>query len=188
MRLFIAVDLSKSLKEKLSALQEKLKASSADVKWVEKQNLHITLKFLGEVPESRLEEIRQKLEAVSKEHDAFKVEIAGSGGFPGLKSIRVVWAGIKDGVEYLARLIKNIENKMEELGFPKEERVFKGHLTLGRTRSPKNKEKLHELLIKEQEINMGTEAVEKITLFQSILSKKGPEYKVVREFPLMKGI
>ena len=184
MRTFIAIELSREIRECLSRLQDKLKLSQADVKWVAPLNIHLTLKFLGEIDEKTSEQIKQILQDLAAGLKEFSLNLAYIGAFPSLKSPRVIWIGIDKGDEEVKTIARALEEKLPEIGITKEDRPFSSHITLGRTRSSKNRNNLAELLesLKEKLPEATAEMkVEKITLFKSTLTPKGPIYEVLKE-------
>ena len=190
MRAFIAIELGQALHDELASLQAKLKASAgADVKWVEPQNIHLTLKFLGEVPENKIDKIKGALDAIAANMAAFTVSLSETGAFPNLNSPRVIWVGIKEGAIESAKLTEKIEEQLAKLGFPKEDRAFSAHLTLARVRSQKGRQRLKESV---DEINNSSvvhrpsSVVTHITLFQSTLMPKGPVYTILYKTNLNK--
>lgn len=187
MRAFIALELPKEIKNTLSQLQNRLKTSKADVKWVEPQNIHLTLKFLGEIEEKKLEKIAQAAEAVAKKTAAFYIHIWNIGAFPKIDFPRVIWAGIDKGDQETKDLARQLEEKIAEIGIPKEDRPFSSHITIGRTRSNLNRQDLAQNLsnlidgLKEKTPEF---LVSKITIFKSTLTPKGPIYEAVKEISL----
>jgi len=186
MRTFIAIELPGNIKASLVRWQEKLKTAQADIKWVEKNNIHLTLKFLGEINEDKIAEISVILEKIAKISPSYQATISNLGGFPKIEYPRVIWAGLGKGDQETKDIVKHIENSLEEIGIPKEDRLFASHITLGRSRSEKNQKKLGELLgkLKAEFTNMESFEVRKITLFKSQLSSKGPTYQAIREVSL----
>lgn len=180
MRTFIAVELDKPVKESLSRLQAELKESGADVKWVFPADIHLTLKFLGEVREEKIPEIIQALKEIARSLNSFCAEINTIGAFPDTRSPRVIWAGIEQGKENLSRLAGLIEDALERLGFPKEERKFSAHITIGRVRSPKNKAALSEAM-QQLKFDALSQTVKSVILFKSTLTPKGPIYEKLAE-------
>lgn len=187
MRTFIAISLPKEIKELLSRLQEKLKASQADVKWVSPENIHLTLKFLGEIDDKELNKVSGILEDITKDKNSFYMRIASVGAFPKTNSPRVIWVGIDKGDEETKEIARELEEKITPLGIPKEDRPFTSHLTIGRTKSSLNRESLVQLL-KSTARDFGSHPLEfpvtKLTLFQSILTPKGPIYERLKEVNL----
>jgi 2'-5' RNA ligase len=186
MRMFVAIELNEEVRAELSALQARLKASGADVKWVEPKNIHLTLKFLGEVDEKRLSDIKSSLFQAAKLHKSFNIHLSQIGAFPKISYARVVWVGIEEGAIECKGLQISIEDALEKAGFAREDREFSAHLTLGRGRSQKNKAQLISLLEKEKDfVSKYKVSVNKIILFQSTLTSQGPIYTAVAEFPLI---
>ncbi|MBC7363984.1 MAG: RNA 2',3'-cyclic phosphodiesterase [Candidatus Aminicenantes bacterium] len=184
MRVFIAVDLEDSVKEQLANLIENLKPAGRNIKWVARENFHLTLKFLGEIDEGQVEIVREVLIKLSHQYRPFSLKLKGTGSFPpGQNRMRVIWVGLESGPE-LFRLQKELEEELERKGFPKEERAFSPHLTLGRAKQPQNQEKLKKMLEKFSNREFGQMMVKEITLFQSILRPEGPVYKPLDKFEL----
>lgn len=186
MRTFIAIELDKKITDALAEIQKELKSSQADIKWVRPENIHLTLKFLGEVEEARIKEIIQRLKELGSQIKPFALRISGLGTFPGLKSARVIWAGIKEDTDELMKLAKMIEDGLITLGFPKENREFSAHLTLGRFRSNKNRNKLIRRLEETQIPQRLTQQIASIALFKSLLHPTGAVYQKLSEINLSK--
>lgn len=179
MRTFIAIDLSPEIKDNLVTLVNRLKPMGRNVKWVTKENYHLTLKFLGEISESEVAEVKNTLAEIASRHHSFNLLLKGAGSFPpGSSRMRIVWAGIA-GEDELLSLEKEIETGLEKKGFPKEDRPFSPHLTIGRVKMPEKQEKLASELIKNNQLELGSMVVRELTFFQSILHPQGPEYRVI---------
>lgn len=244
MRLFIAIKLTKDLQNELSTLQDKLKTgppnqsrvSSPDVKWVKPENIHLTLKFLGETEEAKINLIKDILNQTAAKFKEFSLEISNLGtftplekaadfnrwpasfkvndgtkppsaqtarpirkkfsngvkesssltGFTNLKNPRVIWIGATE--EYknvLAEIVGIIETDLEKIGFVKEKRGFQSHITLGRVRSAKNINALKDNLIKNAEFKAGILKIASISLIQSKLTAKDPEYALIHTAKLL---
>jgi len=183
-RAFIAVELPESVRREVSQLQARFKATGADAKWVEADNLHLTLKFLGNIEESQVEPLKAALASAAQRVSPFTIQVEGIGAFPKTTSPRVVWVGISQGEEALIQLAQAVEEACVGLSFPKEERPFRGHLTIGRVRS---RERLAGLIreLQVEEFKASTTAsTTQVVLFQSVLSPKGPIYTPLAEIPL----
>ena len=184
MRTFIAIELPQEIREFLSLAQAQLKATGADIKWVEPQNIHLTLKFLGEIDKVKSEKIIKIIEEVAKDNNAFEIRISSFGAFPKINFPRVIWTGIDSGDKEARVIAKELEEKIEKIGIPKEVRPFSSHITLGRTRSTLNREKLAQGLFK-LTADFGGKTIEfratKITLFKSTLTPTGPIYEILKE-------
>jgi 2'-5' RNA ligase len=187
MRTFIAIELPQEIKDYLANLENQLKTSQADVKWVEPKNIHLTLKFLGEIDEKKLEKTEKIIEEVTKETNTFPIRLSSVGAFPKINYPRVIWVGIDKGDNETKEIAEALEEKIAKIGIPKEDRPFSSHITIGRTRSSKNREKLVQNL-NELASSFGQENLEfsatKITLFKSTLTPKGPIYEILKEVKL----
>jgi len=187
MRVFIAIELPQDIKERLSRLQDKLKGSGADVRWVNPGNIHLTLRFLGEINEESLGKVDGMIREVAKGKPKIKVNLSGLGLFPDTNHPKVIWAGVKEGDSEIKIIAKEIEEKLLGLGIPKEERPFSSHITIGRVKSSVNKERLLEGLdrlegeFREKGFDF---AADKITIFKSSLLCGGPVYEALKEITL----
>ncbi len=176
-RIFIAIELRAEIRSGLAAVQEVLKKSGADVKWVKPKNIHLTLKFLGHISEPQLKDVFKAADESIKETAPFSLLFSGLGAFPKSNNPRVVWVGVEEGKEKLSRINQNLEGILKRNGFPAEEREYHPHLTLGRVKSSQNKAKLIGSLKSEKDYYIGSMEAKKITVMQSILKSEGPEYK-----------
>jgi len=186
MRTFIALNLSDETKEELSRIQEEFKKADADVKWNKPHNIHITLKFLGDIDETKVSEIKSVLDSISRESKPFDISLFKLGAFPSLNQVRVLWVGIDKGCSEVDQIAASVENNLEKIGFLKEDRPFSAHLTLGRVKSGRNKAALKEKL-SSIEAQPKSSRIDSITLYQSTLTPKGPIYTplhVARFIPL----
>lgn len=183
MRLFVAVSLPPEIRERLAAVQDRLRRAQADVSWVRPENIHATLKFLGETEEKRLERIRPALADAARAGAPFSMELSGVGSFGG-RIPRVVWVGVGEGAEPLTQLAARIEVALARVGFPKERRGFSPHLSLGRVRSPRNAEALLAALQEFQAEGFGSVTTTQVELMQSQLKPTGSVYTVLERFPL----
>ncbi|MFH1368692.1 MAG: RNA 2',3'-cyclic phosphodiesterase [Elusimicrobiota bacterium] len=179
MRLFIAVNIPGELKDNIEAVQNDLKRSRADVKWVEKENFHLTVKFIGDTDSGTPALLESNLSQSLKDFGSFIVSLCGAGAFPSASYPRVVWIGIGDGAEKLKQLAAKTEDAAFELGFPREKRGFSPHLTIGRVKSPSNKEFLEKKIILQEKCSPGSFEVKKVDVMESVLLPQGPEYKCI---------
>lgn len=177
-RLFIAIPVAKEIKSKLKLLLQELRQTEADIKMVSFDNLHFTLKFLGDVDENKIPEIVEKLSLLHRK--PFSLSVRGVSFFPSLERINVVWVGVES--PELESLMKKINLSLNYLR--KEEHEETPHLTIARVKSDKNKEKLQKLVEKYRTASFGEMTVDKIIVFESELGKEGPKYTVVKEFLL----
>ena len=183
-RSFFAVRIEQEVAARIAQAQAGLKQSEASVKWVAPANFHFTLKFLGGVEDGAIPAL---IAAAARElagAASFPLRAAGLGAFPGLTRPRVIWAGITEGREALVALAERIERACEEQGFPREQRPFSTHLTLGRVREGGELGDLPERLREASELEFGETAVDRVVLMESRLHPEGPEYLVQAEFEL----
>ncbi|MDP1853460.1 MAG: RNA 2',3'-cyclic phosphodiesterase [Candidatus Omnitrophota bacterium] len=178
MRTFIAIELTNGIQDKLASLQEKLKSASADVKWVNPSNIHLTLKFLGDTDEKKIDPIKNIINKLAIKFKAFNSEVSGLGAFPNLQSPRVIWAGLSNA-DTISAISETLEDGLEKLGFPKEKHSFKPHLTLGRVRCPKNIDILEKILAENLDFKAGILEIKTVCLIESKLSPKGPAYTTI---------
>jgi len=188
MRTFIAIDLPQNIKDGLQRIQDKLKASEADVKWVSPENIHLTLKFLGEIDDAKLAKINEIMLKVCSGKEQFQLSIRSLGVFPKINFPRVIWVGIDKGDKETNEIAQDLEERIASLGIPKEKRAFSSHITIGRVRSMLNRQRLAEELERPENAPQGKDfpdfMVTKITLFKSSLSPKGPVYEALKEASL----
>ncbi len=175
MRLFTGVAVPEQLKEKLLLSQKRIERLS-DIKLVEPENLHFSLKFLGEVDEDRVKAVREVLTSAGSTFSSFSLTISGIGAFPSAGSCRVVWAGCSAGSKDLEALAGFIDSKLSKIGFIAEEKPFRAHLTLGRIRLVEKNPKLEKFILNNKETDFGSFRVSKISLIESQLSPHGPTY------------
>lgn len=183
-RAFIAIELNKEIHSALSKIQNDLRRTGADVKWVKPANIHLTLKFLGNINTELIPEIKKILSKISQSYTGFAAELTELGAFPRLQSPRVIWAGMQAGKEKVISIAKELEDNLSKIGIPKEEKDFHPHATLGRIKSPMNRLKLVEALSSKTKISPLNFQVEKITLFKSTLMPQGPIYEAIVEVSL----
>lgn len=179
-RCFVSIDIEEpNLLARLIGIQRLLEDSGADLKTVETENIHITLMFLGDVEESWLVELTNKITQMS--FKPFKIEFKGVGVFPNLSKPRVVWAGISKGLEQLNLVYKDLEAKVSGMGFKLDEKGFSPHVTLARVRSGKNRDKLVELLRNLEDDFLGEMIAKRIRLKKSLLTSEGPIYSTITQ-------
>jgi 2'-5' RNA ligase len=178
MRLFIAVDVSQDVRAAVAEQATRLRETNADVAWVKPENFHLTLKFLGETPDAQLGDIQAALDLTAA-RAAFDLEFRGTGCFPERGVPRVVWVGVSTGRDALAALARDVESAMEEFGFPREQREFAAHLTIGRVRGPRGAERLRRLVEAEIETGFGRCNVNEVRLYKSTLASGGSIYEML---------
>jgi len=180
MRAFIAVEFDQAIRERLAEAATRLRATSTGVKWVSPEQMHLTLKFLGEVEESAADEVAVVMAEAVAGIAPFEVRVSGLGAFPPQGAPRVVWAGLDDSANHLKRLHVRLDSGVAELGVEREGRPFTAHLTLGRVKDPRASQGVRAAIEREAAADFGVQRVEELVLFQSVLSPSGPIYTPLR--------
>ncbi len=181
MRLFVALEIPSAVRENLAALLKSLRAVSPQTRWGRPQNLHVTLKFIGEVPETKLAAIRGALADV-RSGQPVTLDFRGLGFFPNERHPRVFWAGIEASPN-LKTLAADIDGATEKLGIPREQRPFSPHLTLARFERPQLPEKLRAAIQENARRDFGSVRTSQFHLIESKLKSSGAEYTTVESFP-----
>ena len=146
-RTFICIEIPGSIKERISRLQDTLRQIEAQVSWTKPENIHLTLKFLGNVEATRIERVARALKIAADGIAPFEVTVSGTGCFPSARSPRVLWIGLSNVPEPLRQLYSNIEAELARERFEREKRKFSPHLTIGRVRAPGHSAQAAEALI-----------------------------------------
>ncbi len=183
MRAFVGIDIDEAVRQNLVAVQRQLTGTGAQMKLVEPENIHVTMKFLGDIREDQTGAITEALQAAVAGIKPFEISVRGVGAFPNLSYIRVVWAGVSDGREQIISIQKRIDQNLTKLGF-KSERDFVPHLTLARAKSAAGKEKLVSFLKNMVSAEFGSSRADAIELKQSTLTPKGPIYSTLAQVEL----
>lgn len=183
LRLFIALELPNECVEFINNIQSQLQAISSDVKWVKPQNCHLTLKFLGDVPEETIAPIIPALEKSLENISSFSIETSGIGAFPSLQRPQILWLGADDHHNRLAQTANLIETTLLPFGIPNEDRTFSAHITLARFRASKKPRPLAGLVSSLTQKNL-TIPVNQVILYRSILSAQGPDYSPIHRWSL----
>jgi 2'-5' RNA ligase len=187
-RTFIGVDVGKAIRDRAVSLQEKLAQSSNDVKWVEPENLHITLLFLGEVDDRELPAVCRAVSDNLQEQPSFSLSVEGVGCFPNPRRPRVLWIGVGEGTQELCAIHDALERPLLDLGcYRREERKYTPHLTLGRVKGEGPVDQLGEALAKQAGWRGGQAVVNQIHVMSSKLGPHGPEYAVLSRAKLRAG-
>nr|MBU1328204.1 RNA 2',3'-cyclic phosphodiesterase [Candidatus Omnitrophota bacterium] len=179
LRGFIAVEIDNQTRQKISELISILKKSNADIKWITDSQMHLTLKFLGNIDKGKVLGISDLISDISDNFDSFKIVFSRIGAFPSLNHPAVIWLGIDKGSEFLKTLNEKIETALEKIGFERASREFKPHLTLGRVKSNKNMPRLTKLLEETAFCLKDDIQINKLTLFQSDLDPKGAIHSII---------
>ncbi len=174
-RAFIALDISEETRAEVARIEKELKDSGADVKWVNPASMHLTLKFLGNVREDSIAALAVKLDEIAAVNEPFDAILHDLGVFPKWDYPRVVWIGLNEGADRVKKLAKETEEAMAGEGFARDDRPFSPHITIGRVRTAKNKDKLKRIA-DGLTVNPVTSRVSRVTLFRSELSPGGSVY------------
>ena len=180
-RAFIAVTLSESVKQPTKKIIADFKSLNLDIKWVEPHNAHLTLKFLGDVKMNRMDNITAALQEALSTMKPIKTQLFCLGTFPNNRTPHIFWIGLDDSEKKLSQLAETLEEKLKQIGFVRENRDFKSHVTLGRIKSLKNISLLYQK-IQDYPLPQTSLTVDKITLFKSTLTRTGPIYEAIEEF------
>jgi RNA 2',3'-cyclic 3'-phosphodiesterase len=205
MRLFVAITLDETIKENLIPIQESIKKYQPHAKLVERENIHLTLRFLGEIAEATLPQVFEAL-SVAHDYESFEMELKNIGAFPSAKKPRIIWIGCEDNDSVLNKLYQSIESGLRAIGLPPDDKAFSAHITLARdsrpsrfsgirvtttgsnntarNKAPQSNYNFEALLKKYPSNPVGTQTVRQITLFQSTLTSDGPIYTNIRDFKL----
>ncbi len=185
MRNFTAVDISEPVRLSLSGLLQGLQKTDPDIKWVDPEIMHITLYFFGETDGETLEKVREAVCEAAARVSAFTVRIEGLGGFPSLVSPRVLWAGVEDEEGALKRIFGGIRDRVNAWGVHvnRNDREYSPHLTLGRVKKRPHPEILDVFRDRSGE-RFGSFEVTNVLLYSSTLTRQGPLYRSIGEYPL----
>ena len=184
-RAFIAVTLSPSVGEEIAKIQSLLKEPQGDIRWTRIDGMHLTLKFLGDIAHSQVEQILVGLRNALGNHLSFHVQAHDIGAFPNLNRPKVLWAGLSR--EGLAELQEKVESALVRLDFPREERGFTPHLTLGRVRSLRGWKQVLAVIERYERVQFGESVVDHVTLYQSTLRPDGAVYSPLGTVPLQQA-
>lgn len=181
-RSFIALDLEdRQILSGVDSVLSSLLSIGADLKPVERENIHVTIKFLGNVETGRLGQVKAALDKV--DFSKFLLEVKGAGAFPSLGRINVIWVGLGEGWSQVQPIYEQVEKSLSALGFPREARGFSPHVTIARVRSGKKRDETANLIRRLNDKIFGAFTVDKVRLKQSVLSSSGPRYSTLHEVP-----
>lgn len=190
-RCFIAIEIEEEIRNEIARVQQRLRkelrGDESGIKWVPPENIHLTLKFLGNVADQDLREICDAVSRAASECPPFSFSVGACGCFPPKGSARVLWIGITDGQPELKQLAKQVDHWVNKLGFPRERRAFSGHLTLARVRSFNAGKAVRRVVEQTSIETLGQQSISRITVFQSDLKPGGPIYAPLHHAPLTFG-
>ena len=186
-RAFIAFELPRRVTAAIAEIQKHLKQYLFNVRWVRPDNIHLTLKFLGDIKTTDIDTVGDAVENAADGFSPFSLEASGVGVFPNMHRPRVLWTGIAGQTAQLQQLHEAVEQRLESIGFPKETRPFRGHLTLGRIKGNIAPRSLHEAVAAHQGFQSGLFAVDRLYVFKSDLKPTGSEYTKLCQIEITGG-
>lgn len=183
-RTFIAINLNSEIKAAISKTIEKASRTMPGIKWVSDEDLHITLKFLGDVAENRIVEINDAILEALTDLSAFEMSLAEIDAFPSKHRANIIWIGIDSGKEVLSNLVGSIDKCLSKLGFIPENKLFSAHITIGRVKDP-SKHRIIEEAFPSLEVNLPcSQVVKSIDIMRSKLTPTGSIYSVIKKIIL----
>ncbi len=183
MRLFIGIGLSPECRRAIAAAVSPFREKGGAVSWTPEHNLHLTLRFLGETPASRVDELAGLMTEGGRGVPSFLLRVEGGGAFPTLRAPRVLWIGIREPLELVRKLHQNMENALSGAGFPRDERAFHPHVTVGRVRRRVAPGWGETYVSAVSGAAFDAVFVDSYRLYESRLSPSGADYSVLREVP-----
>jgi 2'-5' RNA ligase len=182
-RTFIAIAIPNHIRERIGEFQNRLRKEEAMIKWVRPESIHITLKFLGDVAEERIDDIAQAAREVVSGREPFEVGVGSVGTFPNDRRPRVLWIGVQHGSELVADIARRVDRALTPLGFKRDKRLYSAHLTIGRVRSP---QRIKSTINTMQSIGFTGSSfkVETVDVMKSQLLPTGAVYTKLREIKL----
>lgn len=181
-RSFLAIDIDEELKAKIYRVIKEFGKIDANIKYVDLENLHLTLKFFGDIDTEGIDLLSSKIADIVSDFDKFNIKIKGCGAFPNTNRIKVIWLGLEDD-EIVKKLHDGLDKEFVKLGFDKDKK-FSSHLTIGRMKSAKGKAKVKSTIEGFSEVEIGEMSVDKIILKKSTLTPQGPIYEDLKIFEL----
>ena len=184
MRIFVAVALEAALGEAVAKLPPRLNSAAAAFRWVPPGNLHLTLKFLGEIPEERVAQASDAAREVAGRSRPFSITLGGLGAFPSPKKPQIVWIGVVQGADRLIELARDLDVTLRRVKFPEDDRPFRPHLTIARATHARPVPNLSGLLGGMRGVVVGTQSVDRLVVMESTLNTNGSVYRSVDEVRL----
>jgi len=179
-RSFVAFEINEaSVLKQFTSVQQALIDTGADLKLVRSENIHVTVRFLGEITPLMVNKVCEEMNSIS--FKPFEIGLRGVGAFPNPRRVRVIWVGIRSGNEVLMDIFNRLENRLLKLGFAPDRRGFSPHITIARVRSGKNRESLTQQILSRSDYNFGTIKADSLKLMKSVLTPRGPIYSTLHE-------
>jgi len=181
-RAFIAIDLDPKIRQAIGQAQDCLKKLDCNIKWVKPENAHLTLKFLGDVKLKMIETVSEILTNIFRNTPSIPTELTELGAFPDMDHPRILWVGFKDDRHQLAQLTAVIETKLGKIGLKKDRKTYHPHITIGRTRAPKNLKLLTGAMSNYKLPGGSAQTIKSAVLYKSALTPQGPIYETLKNF------
>jgi len=178
LRLFVAIELSDEMQMTIATLVDRLRSKCSGVRWIPQTQWHLTVKFLGEVPDGNVNAICEGIANAAGGSEAFELRSRGCGCFPPRGGARIVWAGVDDSSGRLLQCVAAVEDEMEQLGFSREQRPFAAHVTVGRVKEDSSRGRIRET-VESESLQTVAQEVKELVVMSSILHPTGPEYSVI---------
>lgn len=185
LRAFVAVEMPGPVRQALEEIQSDLKQLNIRARWVRPENIHLTLKFLGNIPVGHVPSIGDVLRAAAQAHTRFSLAVAGMGVFPDIRRPKVIWVGLIGRPDALTPLQQDLDGRLAALGFPPAEKPFRGHLTIGRFKAEGLPGPVADAVKRYATATFATAAVDEIVLLRSDLRPEGPLYTTLAREKLM---
>lgn len=182
-RSFIAIEANEEVRNSLNEVQKELEQTGADLKLVRSENIHMTLRFLGDISEDRVGLFEDVINKASKT-DPFQIRVKGLGVFPDPGFIRVVWAGVSEGSEKVTSLRREVDQELDKINHPPDDKEFTPHFTIARVKSGKAKSEINSIVEDKSDEEWGIVKVDRIELKESELTPKGPIYTTLEKAEL----
>jgi len=183
----VAIELKDEVRDALQEVQKALGRAADAVRWVRPEQLHLTVKFLGEVPDDEVPRVAEAVARSAARSRPFEMQLTECGCFPPRGPVRIVWVGTHDGSGALLECVNAVEEELDGIGFPKDSRPFSAHLTIGRAKDGRSSEGVR-LAVESGKVRPVRQSVSELTLMSSVLSAKGPSYSVVARSKLGAGL
>lgn len=190
LRTFVAVEMSPRVIARAAALMDHLRVADIDVAWVRPQHMHLTLKFLGDIPDTEAPDVCKVVSQVAADFEPFEIICRGAGAFPNHRDPRTLWIGVQDGAEELKRLQAKLDDALKsKLGYAHERRGFHPHLTIGRVKraSPEGQRQLADLLAEHAQFDADLAILDEVVTFASFLGRQGPAHDALGRAELGTG-
>lgn len=184
MRAFVAFELPGQVVEQTAALQADLKTQGLKLRWVKPQNLHLTLKFLGDIPAAHAPRVGSAMQKAVADHPPVEMTLQGMGVFPGFKRPRVLWIGFGGQVDELEHIYQRLEDELEAVGFEREKRGFRAHLTIARIKGAVPGDTFRQVIQQTADFSPLQFSARRLVLYQSVLRPQGAVYTALQEVDL----